>query len=553
MKRRGRPPYPDLLTPREWDVLLLLTEGRSNSEIADQLGISYNGVKYHVSHILAKLGVESREEAAAWQAATGAAPKSSFLGLKGLLLTKLSGGGKLAAGGVLVTAVGGFVLLAIAVLLSRGGSGPGISEAPPGKLAYVTEDGRIWTKEVPGGAEHPVGRGHAPRWSPSGLWLSFDNGEDFVITTAEGASSRLVETRELVWAPDTDRFAYVDAIGEIVVEDASGTNRRVIARAPAGPIPAPYQLDPRPISTLAWSPDGARLAYALTVQSNPNPGSTELSTACPALKPAYKAAPLYTGPRYSGLWLTDAHGSTPVQVFDSGGDCATLGRVSVAGWSGDGESIFFWIAPGFAGATADGLPLYAVSATGGEAHQRSFGVPEAGLIDARSQSAAMAVTAGSGRAIWTAKRLAVVDADTGGVSFLTEETTSAFSPSWSPDGSIVAYVAAPDVPTGGGDLGLEASAQRRIWLAQPDGSGKRRLTSDEEYREERPLWSSDGTSVLFVRLDSEGTASLWLAQVSGGTPMRIATSFGHRLPGYEANGYYGYIWWDAWFGWWSAP
>lgn len=67
MAKRGRPPYPEVLTPREWEVLSLLREGLTNPQIAERLGISLDGAKYHVSEILTKLGVASREEAAAWQ------------------------------------------------------------------------------------------------------------------------------------------------------------------------------------------------------------------------------------------------------------------------------------------------------------------------------------------------------------------------------------------------------------------------------------------------------------------------------------------------------
>jgi DNA-binding CsgD family transcriptional regulator len=66
MNRRGRPPYPDVLTPRQWQVLALLREGLSNEQIALRLGISVDGVKFHVSEILGKLGVGSRNEAAQW-------------------------------------------------------------------------------------------------------------------------------------------------------------------------------------------------------------------------------------------------------------------------------------------------------------------------------------------------------------------------------------------------------------------------------------------------------------------------------------------------------
>ena len=67
MKRRGRPPYPDVLTPRQWEVLALLRAGLSNEEIAQRLGISVDGAKFHVSEILGKLGVTSRNEAARWE------------------------------------------------------------------------------------------------------------------------------------------------------------------------------------------------------------------------------------------------------------------------------------------------------------------------------------------------------------------------------------------------------------------------------------------------------------------------------------------------------
>jgi DNA-binding CsgD family transcriptional regulator len=65
--RRGRPAYPDVLTPREWEVLALIREGLTNPQIAQRLSISESGARFHVSEILSKLGVESRQEAAEWQ------------------------------------------------------------------------------------------------------------------------------------------------------------------------------------------------------------------------------------------------------------------------------------------------------------------------------------------------------------------------------------------------------------------------------------------------------------------------------------------------------
>ena len=68
MKRHGRPPYPDLLTPRQQEVIGLLRQGLTNGQIGNRLGISLDRAKYHVSEIIGKLGVSSRAEALAWQA-----------------------------------------------------------------------------------------------------------------------------------------------------------------------------------------------------------------------------------------------------------------------------------------------------------------------------------------------------------------------------------------------------------------------------------------------------------------------------------------------------
>jgi DNA-binding CsgD family transcriptional regulator len=67
--RRGRPAYPDILTPREWEVLSLVRAGLTNPQIAQRLGVTEGAAKFHVSQILAKLGVESRQEAAGYTAA----------------------------------------------------------------------------------------------------------------------------------------------------------------------------------------------------------------------------------------------------------------------------------------------------------------------------------------------------------------------------------------------------------------------------------------------------------------------------------------------------
>jgi DNA-binding NarL/FixJ family response regulator len=55
---------PERLTRREREVLELIVQGRANKRIAFELGISEKTVKTHVGHLLAKLGVSDRTQAA---------------------------------------------------------------------------------------------------------------------------------------------------------------------------------------------------------------------------------------------------------------------------------------------------------------------------------------------------------------------------------------------------------------------------------------------------------------------------------------------------------
>jgi two-component system, NarL family, response regulator LiaR len=61
-QKQTREPHEEL-TAREMEILLLMTKGKTNQEIADDLFIALKTVKVHVSNILSKLDVQDRTQA----------------------------------------------------------------------------------------------------------------------------------------------------------------------------------------------------------------------------------------------------------------------------------------------------------------------------------------------------------------------------------------------------------------------------------------------------------------------------------------------------------
>lgn len=151
---------PDSLTAREREVLALIREGLTNAQIAERLSISLETVKHHVSELLSKSGVASREEAALW---TDQPPVQRWTPIRIVF----------AAGGIAVVAgaIAGLALLAWGVVESDDDSnGP---EGPTNSSVCETA--------TPGEKQGPLAIGWQNRVV---CWRDVDNESSYLVQGA---------------------------------------------------------------------------------------------------------------------------------------------------------------------------------------------------------------------------------------------------------------------------------------------------------------------------------------------------------------------------------
>lgn len=247
----------DQLTARQMEVMALLAAGKTNFEIADALGLSLEGAKYHVSEIVAKLDVESREEAVAvWSGVrTERWPRARRWALVAACL------------------VAGAVGLSVLIALLADDEKPPAG-APGTWVAWADDqqdgpDDQSFLHILTGSPlsevkvlDHRLYRG--PNWSPDGERLAvyaFANGDArarlVVFERATWKPRREVEVSNLgviAWSPDSKLLGHFGR-GEITIYDRDLRVRKVIRDLPSAPR--------RPIGgLLMWAPGSDRFAAA---------------------------------------------------------------------------------------------------------------------------------------------------------------------------------------------------------------------------------------------------------------------------------------------------
>ena len=517
-------------------MLDLLRQGLANRQIADRLHVSVATANYHVSQILSKLGVGSREEAAAVEIEAAARPWWRAFPIGVLLPARMSIATlRLAAGGVLVAGALALVMLALGVLSMESRE---VTQPALGRLALI-DDGHIWIDDLPDGPPRPITRDHeylTVAWSPSGEWLlaarkTETGGAEFVVMARDGSDLRKMNANSCAWSPAEDLLAYNRADGAVVVEAADGSAVREVVT------PQPTLARGKPL----WSPDGRRLAYVQYRSGGPG------------------------GDLYSGIWVADLQTGDLRELASTN----ELGEeVRLAGWTADSSALFMDFGVRSASISADGLawrllpidgPSLDLGANGGDLPAKTgltVLVHEDFLVHSPDGTRSVVVD-GGGRFTWTNKRLVLVDSS--GVHAgtpLTEPGVAAIAPQWSPDGRRLAYVAQPTI---GLAAGFESMAERRIWVIGADGAGNERLTQNE-FTEEWPQWSNDGNYILYVRPDAGPSgspdprhASVWLRRLSDGHEQLLVDGVDYYINSLQANLllYMGHYAWGGIIDWWQ--
>lgn len=151
-----------------------------------------------------------------------------------------------------------------------------------------------------------------------------------------------------------------------------------------------------------------------------------------------------------------------------------------------------------------GVPLVAINADTGKVTELSASMlltPEAYAWHP-ARPGLLALAEGGSRYLHDPRRLVLLDVTTGKFDYLTDQDTSVFEPTWSPDGKLLAYAAVRASPNASGDgQTLERLLNgRAIYIADPQSGKIRKLTQPpDDAVDGWPQWSADGKQFLYTR------------------------------------------------------
>jgi Tol biopolymer transport system component/DNA-binding CsgD family transcriptional regulator len=532
MATRGRPPHPDILTPREWEVFELVREGLNNRQIAKRLDITRAAVKYHVSEILGKLAAVSREEASAWDPRqrpdwtprwdpTRRPAWATALAPLGLFWRRLTGGlahsagalGTLTSVALGVALVAGVTTLAVLVMRTRGSSNDAsvvVQSTSAGKIAFMTDregNREIYVMNADGSGQTnlthgPGGEDNFGAWSPDGSRIAFtsnrDGNNEVYVVNADGSGlTKLTKNPGTdgfgAWSPDGSRIAFNSNRNgnlDIYVMNADGSGQTRLTNNPALDI------------FRAWSRDGSRIGFIRCSPENGCEDGTYYVMAADG----------------SGLTnLTNIPGDDGMRVLVN-----SLRAVeSAVAWSPDGSRIAFI-------SNRDGNSEIYVMAADGSGQTR--------LTNNPGDDRGLAWSPDGSRLAFTSNRdgtqmeIYVVAADGSNVTRLANFTNTSvadcppdnvcpdadvFVLAWSPDGSRIAF-----------NL-IHTDVAYKIHVMNADGFGLTSLSdpTKEQPVEVSPAWSPDSSRIAFLT-GRDGNREIYVMNADGSGPTNLTNNPG---------------------------
>jgi Tol biopolymer transport system component/DNA-binding CsgD family transcriptional regulator len=473
--RTSRPP--ERLTRRQEEVLELLRRNYTNEQIAQRLGISLDGAKWHVSEIIGRLGVADRYEAAGWRPEGEGRPWWSLVWLREL---RWSAAAK-------ATSVGALAIVTIAIIALAWGVWRASEETVsrvPRTMVVSTRGGAIAVDSYTGGVTQRFNalKDRAYLMSPDGSRLAFECTDDAsaninatvdawcIWDSATGPSvavpwSQLPpagwlwsqdESQNFVWSPDGTKFAFAvyqriggqKTNGDLYVKDLlSGDLRMVDRGSPVGGLR----------TLMRFSPDGTYVSML----EGPNAGGRAdlvvVETDAKATNILTRDIPVTSG---------------PAEQYSFIGQYA---------WSPDSRNIAFFVTDGLYVAPADGsTPPRRVTTTSG--YDAPAWSPDGQWIAASGLSDQHAINVPSHTVIVRPDGTAERDID--------GDLAVSGEPRWSPDARHLVFIGNTNAEMQGGDT---------LYVADLDGSPPRAINIGAPLAP-FPLiaWSPDGDRLFYT-------------------------------------------------------
>lgn len=411
-----------------------------------------------------------------------------------------------------------------------------------GWLSFI-RGGDVWVKQLPDGAAKRLtndGRNNEPRWSASGEWLAFRKsdqvkGDQVWLVRSDGSDAAPVDNgvivTEFAWSPVEDLLAHTETGGTLRLAKPEIPRERELVSHQG------VVFQGTGVNAFVWSPDGMWIAYEW-VESPAN--------VTQAVQEVKRQA-------QSGAGSPFVQEIRRIRVDGSESRVVQINRGSerdyLADWTPDGQWLLAWHGSNSGSVRAWGLPLEALPLTGSRQVQiASKMLTHQDFLSWSPDGKRLALVDGDRSETWENKSIAIATL-AAGIHQISGSSRADLFPRWSPDGHWIAFTSAPAEPGVGGNGPVkQAMAQRKIWLMRPGGAGKRQLTNDATFRDERPEWSANGDYILFARLH-EDQAQLWLMRADGSELRQVVEEL---TPSPGIMGYFGYIDWSQLYDWWIA-